>query len=339
MRAANVWDRAIAEARSGGGRTIFRVIRMANQIVFVSPPGWPSVPAGRLPAAGWTPPAGLPAAPAGWAFYRDQNGVPVTPPPGTWSPAPAGPEASVNTHSSAPMPPAAPNVPPPVTAAPTAQDLAGQPASSAAESTPAAPSAASGGKRLELVVAAIAFAVLVTLGVGGFFVYNALTAAPELTPAQFDRLGSVQKYGGQSVTLSESLPIGLMWLGAEEGDLPACQDASDFDNGHLMATYQGSTRPNGGVKGDVMFRLFGSKAEIATYQRLWAQCDAAAVAANIDDAGGKTGSTAGVAWERAHGYGLFWYGNVQVIAVKDFTDEAAMAAEASAIKATVDSLR
>jgi hypothetical protein len=292
---------------------------MANQVIFVAPPGWPTVPAGSIPSAGWTPAAELPAPPAGWVFYRGEHGEPVAPPQGSWVP---------------------PVVQPPVTEiplipAPTPMGSAPFGAPTPAATTPSKPV----NKRLLLVVGSLALAAMLTVGVGASFVYNALFAAPQLSSSQFDRLETAKTYGDQRVTFTQTAPIGWLWLGADEGNLAECQESAAFDNEHLISVYQADTNPNGAPSGDVMMRLFGSKADLDKYRSLWAACDAAAIAAHIEDAGGQVGGTDGVAWERYEESGVFWYGDVQVLAVKGFDNDAQMAAEAKAIKATIDSLR
>ncbi len=315
---------------------------MTNRVTFVAPPGWPSVSAGRLPAAEWTPSATLPPAPPGWVFYRDHTGAPVPPPPGSWTP-PVAPSAAtqipVIPASVRPAPAAGPATAPLEDAPPHAPASAAWAPPGGPSTTPPTTQATSRSPRLLLVVGAIALAVMLSLGVGGYTVYNMFFSAPQLTAAQFDRLESVRTYGGQPTTFSQSAPIGLTWLGAEEGDLPECQKVADFDNEHLLSVYRASTNPNGGMDGEVVFRLFGNTSELSTYQRLWAECDAATVTAKIYDVGAKPGSTAGVAWLRDNESTIFWYGNVAVFSMKPLGSDAGAAVEANAIKAVIDSLR
>ncbi len=188
-----------------------------------------------------------------------------------------------------------------------------------------------------VLIGALALVLVAALGVGGFTIYRAMFAAPQLTPKQFDRLESVRTYGGQPAEFRQSVPIGWLWLGEPEGDLPACQKSAEYDSEHLLAASLGTTNPNGGADGEVLFRLFGNNSELATYQKLWADCDAAARAADLDT--GKVGSTNGVAWERYDDSALFWYANVQVASTKSYNSDAEAVAEAIAIKATIDSLR
>lgn len=188
-----------------------------------------------------------------------------------------------------------------------------------------------------ILIGAVALVLVVLLGVGGFTTYQAVFGPPQLSTTKFDRLDSVGSYGGQPVTFRQSIPVPWLWMGDEEGNLPACQTFADYDGEHVLAMYTAFTNPNGGMDGKVMFRLFGNNSEMSTYQQLWAQCEVAARAANLDT--GKVGSTGGVTWQRFDESALFWYGNVQVMTTKSYDSDAQAEAEAIALKAVLDSLR
>lgn len=71
---------------------------------FNSPPGWPPAADGWVPTPSTPPDPTWPAPPPGWAFYVDEHGAPVTPPPGAWQPptpvgAPAAPAGPARKHT------------------------------------------------------------------------------------------------------------------------------------------------------------------------------------------------------------------------------------------------
>lgn len=83
-------------------------------VTFHAPPSWPTPPADFIPPAGWSPDPSWGEVPANWVFYTE-GGMPVSAPPGAWTP-PSTPVA--NPASSAPSaPPAQPSplTPPPGT--------------------------------------------------------------------------------------------------------------------------------------------------------------------------------------------------------------------------------
>ena len=118
-----------------------------------------------------------------------------------------------------------------------------------------APAAKSARKRLPLVIGALTLAVVLTLGVGGFFVYSALLSAPQPSPAQFGRIESVNKCGDQPADFTQGAAIEWNWFGSEERDLPVCQGSSDFYNEHVVATYHAASKLAGGVYGDALIGL------------------------------------------------------------------------------------
>ena len=69
---------------------------------FNPPPGWPPVPSGWEPPAGWTPPADWPAAPSGWHLWIEDGGSPAVGPaavppalPASSAPREPGPDPRV----------------------------------------------------------------------------------------------------------------------------------------------------------------------------------------------------------------------------------------------------